>query len=181
MTNKDKPLSIQVDSKQLDAFCKKIISRSRNTANIHEALTVLEAFVSTFSFDSQGSESYRHIQQILKSHSAKTRDKLMQERTSQLEQGLLDQNRILLADVYGSLSRNGFYQNLTAATDNIEPSKIPPIAGWVIQWADEARQKAEQASGYPDALDFTKANIKIDQYQAMTDIAYFFKHTFKYE
>ena len=67
----EKSLSIQVSPKQLDSFCKKNISRSRNTANIHEALIVQEAFVSAFSSDSQGGENYKNIQDTLKSHSAK--------------------------------------------------------------------------------------------------------------
>ena len=177
--NEEKTLSIQINPKQLDSFCKKIISRSRNTANIHEALIVLEAFVSTFTTDSQGSDNYKNIQETLKSHSTKTRDKLMLEKTEQLCQGLVTQNRQLLADVYASLSRNGFYQILTSATEQITHSQIPAIAEWAISWAEEAKQKAEQASGYPDALDFKKADIDIEQYQTMTDIAYFFNNTYK--
>ena len=178
--NEDKTLTIQVNPKQLDSFCKKIISRSRNTANIHQALIVLEAFISAFSSDSQGADNYQNIQQTLKSHSLKTRELLMQEKTQQLKQGLSTQNIMLLADVYGSLSRNGFYQILSTATEQIVRSQIPSIAEWVIAWAGEAKQKAEQASGYPDALDFKKADIDIEQYQAMTDIAYFFNNTYKY-
>ena len=179
MMNEEKTLAIQVSPKQLDSFCKKIISRSRNTANIHEALIVLEAFVSAFSCDSQGADNYKNIQDTLKSHSAKTREKLMLEKTQQLEQGLSTQNILLLADVYSSLSRNGFYQILSSAVDQINRSDIFSISTWVITWASEAKQMAEEASGYPDALDFKKANINIEQYQAMTDIAYFFKNTYK--
>ena len=179
MTIKEESISFQVNSDQLNAFCKKIIARSRNVSNTHEALTVMEAFISTFSRDSKGSESYESLQNVLKSHTDKTRAQLMQEKSKQLEQGLLSQDRILLANVYGSLSRNGFYQNLTTATANIERDKIPQLAHWVINWTNEAKNKAEQASGYPDALDFKKANINIEEYQAMSDIAYFFKHTFE--
>lgn len=172
-------LSLKLDAKQLDAFCKKIISRSRNTANIHEALNVLEAFVSTFSSDSQGSDNYQDIQDCLKSYSAKTRDKLMHEKMLQLQQGLQQHNITLLANVYNSLSRNGFYQILSNATELIERNNIPEIAHWVINWSEDAKQKAEQASGYPDALDFKKANINIEEYQAMSDISYFFNNTYQ--
>ena len=58
-------------------------------------------------------------------------------------------------------------------------TQIYSIAEWVISWAGEAKQQAEKASGYPDALDFKKADIDIEQYQAMTDIAYFFNNTYK--
>lgn len=176
----EKSLSIEVNSVQLDSFCKKIISRSRNTANVHEALIVLEAFISTFSSDSHGTDNYQNIQQTLQLHSAKTRDKLLLEKTQQLEQGLLTQNITLLAAVYGSLSRNGFYQILSSAAEQIARVQIASIAEWVIAWAGEAKQKAEQASGYPDALDFKKANIDIEQYQAMTDTAYFFNNIYKH-
>ena len=177
--NSSSSLALKISTKQLDAFCKKIISRSRNTANVHEALNVLEAFVSNFSSDSQGSDNYQIIQDCLKSHSAKTREKLMHEKMLQLQQALLQHNITLLSNVYNSLSRNGFYQILTDAAELIEREKIPTIAHWVIRWSGEAKRKAEQASGYPDALDFKKANINIEEYQAMNDICYFFTNTYQ--
>ncbi len=182
-TSSPASLALKLDVKQLDDFCNKIISRSRNTANVHEALNVLEAFVSTFSSDSQGSENYQLVQECLKSHSARTREKLMHEKTLQLQDGLLQQNITLLADVYASLSRNGFYQILTDACELMDSEKIPSIAQWNIRWSEQAKQKAEQASGYPDALDFKKAEINIEEYQAMSDICYFFRNTYqgKYE
>ena len=178
MTSKETSLSLQITAEQLNSFCRKIISRSRNTANTHEALTVMEAFVSSFSSDSHAADNYKNTQEIIKSYSAQTREKLMQEKSQQLAKGLLTQNCELLAEVYSSLSRNGFYQNLTTAGNMIEAEKIPAIADWVIQWSDTAKKKAQQASGYPDALDFKKADINIEQYQAMSDIAHFFKNTF---
>ncbi len=171
-------LSLQINSKQLDSFCKKIISRSRNVTNVHEALVVLEAFISAHSKDSHGSDNYKTIQNTLKIHSDQTRSILMIEKTKQLEQGLLSNNILLLSDIYNSLSRNGFYQILTHAADQIPRSQIPAISEWVISWAASAKRQAEDASGYPDALDFKKANIDIKQYQAMTDIAYFFNNTY---
>ncbi len=177
--NSDLPLSIKINPKQLNSFCKKVISRSRNTANIHEALIVLEAFISAHSKDSHGSDNYKDIQSALKVHSERTRDQLMTEKTKQLEQGLILNNIPILTDIYNSLSRNGFYQILTHATDQINRSEIPAIAEWVIAWADSSKRKAEKASGYPDALDFKKANIDIQYYQTMTDIAYFFNNTYK--
>jgi len=170
------PLSIQISPQQLNSFCKKIISRSRNTANVHEALMVLEAFISAFSSDSQGTDIYKNIQATLRSHSEKTRNQLMLEKTQQLKQGLVTQNIVLLTDIFVSLSRNGFYQVLATATQQIDSTQLDFFGRWVISWANEAKQKAELASGYPDALDFKKANIDIEQYQTMTDIAYFFNN-----
>ena len=43
MTNNDKSLLIDVNSTQLEVFCKKVISRSRNTAGTHEALDFKKA------------------------------------------------------------------------------------------------------------------------------------------
>ncbi len=169
-----KKLTLHIEQQQLDSFCRKIISRSRNTAGVHEALTVLEAFVSAFSSDSQGADNYRDIQQTLKSYSAKTRDRLMQEKTQQLTQGLISRDIVLLTQVHSSLSRNGFYQILGTAIEDLAADKVPSLSQWAIGWAEDARQKAEQASGYPDALDFVGAAINIEQYQAMSDIAHFF-------
>ncbi|WP_198265551.1 hypothetical protein [sulfur-oxidizing endosymbiont of Gigantopelta aegis] len=178
---KNNSLAFKVEPVELDAFCKKIIKRSRNAANIHEALVVLEAFVSSFSSDSQGADNYRAIQNILKSHSEITRQSLMDEKILQLEQALRTHQVQMLADIYTSLSRNGFYQILSTAIGNIDKALIAEISLWVIRWANEAKIKAEKASGYPDALDFKKANIAIEHYQSMTDIAYFFNHTYQHD
>ncbi len=175
--NKKNTLNLQLNSEDLDHFCKKIISRSGNTANVHEALTVLEAFISTFSSDSLGSDHYKAIQKGLKCHSSKTREILMQEKAEQLQQALLDKNIHALAGVYSSLSRNGFYQILATASEQIKVDNIQAIVQWVINWSEQARQKAEQASGYPDALDFKKAHINIEEYQTMSDMSHFFKNT----
>ena len=108
MTDKETSLALQISAGQLNKFCRKIILRSRNAANTHEALTVMEAFVSSFSSDSHATDDYKNTQEIIKSYSAETREKLMQERSQQLTEGLLAHNCELLAQVYCSLSRNGF-------------------------------------------------------------------------
>lgn len=170
----EKSLTLQLEPQQLDSFCQKITARSRNTAAIHEALNVLEAFVSAFSRDSQGSDNYRIIQETLKSYSEQTREKLMQEKTRNLLQGLLEQNITELVNVYTTLSRNGFYQILSRAVESLSSDKTAMIAQWVSNWSAAAKEQAEQASGYPDALDFNKAGINIEHYQAMADTANFF-------
>ncbi|GEM_PF-1310564 len=182
MTTTNSTLNLQLEPAKLTTFCKKIIARSRNTANIHEALVVLEAFVSNFSSDSQGSVQYRAIQDCLQAFSAQTREQLMKQRCLQLKRGLLEQNIDLLADVYNSLSRNGFYQILASLMEEIDyqhKEDISCFISWVLHWSTTAREKAERASGYPDALDFNKAQIKVDHYQTMSDISYFFKNMYK--
>jgi len=41
---------------------------------------------------------------------------------------------------------------------------------WSSNWVKEAKQLAEEASGYPDAMDFKTAGISIDEFQAISDI-----------
>lgn len=170
-------IHLQLTTEQLDTFCKKVVSRSRNSANSHEALTVLEAFFSNFSSDSAGSDIYNESLHCLKSHSANTRAALMKEKTQQLQKALVEKNICMLAEVYSSLSRNGFYQILQTACSQLEAGKLQQLALWAIAWSETAQQQAEQASGYPDALDFKKANIDIEEYQTMSDISHFFKNT----
>jgi hypothetical protein len=169
-------LNLLVEPELLDDFCKKILSRSRNMSNTHEALTVLEAFISTFSSDSKGSESYKGIHERINSWTNHTRQRLLEQKSLELAQALTEHRCDQLADIYISLSRNGFYQILASAIETIPLEKINELFAWVIHWSDEARLKAEKASGYPDALDFIKANIKIEQYLAMSDIAHFIKN-----
>lgn len=171
--NSNQGLNLLLDPDTLDNFCKKIISRSRNISHTHEALTVLEAFVSTFTVDSRGSGSYQAIQQRINSWTKQTRQRLLQQKTLELAHALTERHCAQLAQIYNSLSRNGFYQILASAIETIVNEERKELFNWVNHWTDEARQKAEKASGYPDALDFIKANIKVEEYQAMSDIAHF--------
>ncbi len=45
------------------------------------------------------------------------------------------------------------------------------IRRWASGWLIQAKQRAQQASPYPDAIDFKAAGIDVSEYAAMTDLA----------
>jgi len=50
---------------------------------------------------------------------------------------------------------------------------LKPI-NWAVLWLKEAKFKAEQASGFLDAMDYISADIDIKAYQLMLDVEGYF-------
>jgi hypothetical protein len=44
---------------------------------------------------------------------------------------------------------------------------------WASDWLTQTRQRAQQASPYPDAIDFRAAGLDVSEYSAMTDLGRF--------
>lgn len=164
-------LSITVD--ELTRFCEKLLKRSRDISKTHDALSTLEAFITSFSQSSNHPDALESIQQILASYTEQTRKQLLQQKTGDLIKGLIKLDCSIITSTHKNLSRNGFYQILETATSQIENDRLQTIKNWCNQWLDQATQKAEQASGCPDAYDFKSAGIDINEYQAIKDVTHF--------
>lgn len=173
MPEKPKINNIQLDinSTELDRFCQKLIKRSRDITKTHDSLITLETFIANFSGTSKGSEDYLAIETLIKSYTEQTRQQLLEKKTHELIQALKLHDLEQLTAIHTPLSRNGFYSILTQACQALTIDEIHQADNWCIHWLNNAKQKAEQASGYPDALDFKAAGIRIEDYQAMLDTA----------
>ena len=121
-----------------------------------------------------GTDEYEAIEQIIQTHAESTRQQLLQEKTAALVEVLRDRNAHELAAIHTPLSRNGFHHIFQEAVTRLNDAELAAARVWAGDWVREARQRAEQASGYPDALDFIKAGIRIEEYQAMSDVSRFF-------
>jgi len=176
MTENDfnKPLSLSIDPKQLERFCQQLLKRSRNTAKTHDALVTLETFLVRFGQAQVGSKAYQEIEDLINSYTEQTRELLLKEKTDELISALKACDATAIAAIHEPLSRNGFYQILqTAAVSQLEVER-QKTKTWASNWLSDAKYRAEQASGYPDAMDFKKANICIKEYQAMLDVERYF-------
>ena len=165
-------LSIQPD--ELDKFCKKLIKRSRDISKTHDALSTLEAFITTFANTANHPDACQNIENILHSFSEQTRQKLLEDKTTELIKALDQLNIAQLTTIHDHLSRNGFYQILETVTARLSPDEIETATYWCSRWVSDASQKAEQASGFPECYDLKKANIDIKKFQAMKDMNHFF-------
>ena len=161
-------ISIQAD--ELEKFCQKLLRRSRDINKTHDSLVTLESFISIFGRACHGSEEYRLIEDTLKKITETSRQALLEKNTQDLIKALKQCNTTLLTSIHAPLSRNGFYQILQDAIRQLEDEDIRLLMLWSANWLREARQLAKEASGYPDAMDFIKAGIRIEEFQAISDI-----------
>jgi len=163
-------ISLSVSVNELEKFCSKLIKRSRDITKTHDSLSTLEAFLTVFGKSEHGSNEYRVVEEVLKSFSEKTRQQLLDEKNKLLLNGLKKCSVGLITDVHVPLSRSGFHQVLEIAVSRLTQQELTKLVSWTNDWVNEARKRAEQASDYPDALDFKKADIKLEEYQAMFDM-----------
>jgi hypothetical protein len=166
-------IDLAIDSEALDKFCKQLIKRSRNKEKTLDCLVTLEAFISLFSKNSQGSDEFNGIIATVQQHSDKSRQQLLSEKAALLVDALRALDIEAITDIYLPLSRNGFYEILQTLVSRFSELEISIFAEWAQQWIGYSKQRAAMASDYPDAPDFGKAGISLQQYQAMTDLERF--------
>jgi len=169
MTNKSS-ISININAEDLEEFCQKILQRSRDINKTHDALITLESFISVFARASHGTNEYKTIESTIHKITDFSRQELLKKNTIDLIDALKSCNAKLLASIHTPLSRNGFYQILQSALQSINDDDIRLVMLWSANWIKEATELAQQASDYPDAPDFNKAEISIEEFQAITDI-----------
>ncbi|MCW9012973.1 MAG: hypothetical protein OQL06_04255 [Gammaproteobacteria bacterium] len=163
-------INIKIDSAELEKFCQKLLKRSRDITKTHDALITLESFIAIFGQASHGTREYQAIESTIKAITEISRQQLLEKNTRDLIRALKQCNVVALAAVHTPLSRNGFYQILQTAIAELSDDDIRLVMVWSANWLKEARQLAEEASGYPDAMDFKKAGISIEEFHAMSDI-----------
>ena len=166
-------LNLSIDPDKLIVLCEKLIKRSRDISKTHDALNTLQAFITTFSNTSNHPAAYQAIEDILNRFAEQTRNTLLDTKTAELVKALKQLNLTQLTDIHDNLSRNGFYQILGIAAAQLTPDENEIARNWCSNWVRDASQKAEQASGFPESYDLTKANIDIKEFQAMKDTSHF--------
>ncbi|MCK4711221.1 MAG: hypothetical protein KAU21_21600 [Gammaproteobacteria bacterium] len=163
-------INLTILSSELESFCQKLLSRSRDIAKTHDALITLESFISIFGRPAHGTKEYLIIESTIKAVTESSRQQLLDKSTADLLVALRQCNIVALTAVHTSLSRNGFYQILQNVISDLSDDDIRLLMVWSANWVKEAKQLAEEASGFPDALDFKKADISIEEFHAMNDI-----------
>lgn len=169
-------INLSVDAENLGQFCQKLIKRSRDIAKTHDALVTLESFILLFGKAAHGTREYQVIEDLVKSCSEQTRIQLLSQRADELKTALQQCSVTEVTAIHTPLSRDGFYSILQSVIVEMLNSQLADISHWAINWSAEAKQKAEAASGFPDALDFDKAGIDIEEYHAMLDVSHYLEN-----
>jgi len=163
-------INLKIDAESLEEFCQKILKRSRDINKTHDALITLESFISVFGRPAHGTKEYQLIESTIKNITEYSRQELLKKNTLDLIDALKQCNAKSLAAIHTPLSRNGFYQILQSAIEKLQDDDIRLVMLWSANWIKEATELAQKASGYPDAMDFKKAEISIEEFQALSDI-----------
>ena len=174
---KSSTLTFTVKDIELEKFCDKLIKRSRDIAKTHDALITLETFICLFAKEAHGTNEYNDIETLIKNYTEQTRNALMQQESEKLLVGLQHQQVSAISQIHTPMSRNGFYLILQTACNQLSTAQRLDITGWATDWVTQAKQKAEHASGYPEAYDFKKAGISIEEFQAMNDVCHYLNNS----
>lgn len=163
-------INIKISTTELQDFCNLILKRSRDITKTHDALITLESFISIFARPAHGTVEYAAIEASIKEITEASRKRLLEKYTQELINSLKRCNISGLTLVHTPLSRNGFYQILQQAIQQLSDDDIRLVMLWSENWLNEAKERGQKASGYPDAMNFKKAGISIEEFQAMSDI-----------
>ena len=163
-------INVKINAIELEKFCQKLLSSSQDIAKTHDTLITLESFISIFGRPDHGTDEYKLIESTIKSITESSRQQLLKKNTADLLVSLRQCNVVALTVVHASLSRNDFYQTLQKVISDLSDDDIRLLMVWSANWVKEAKQLAEEASGFPDALGFKKADISINEFHAMSDL-----------
>lgn len=166
----DKPMSLQISTRQIERYCAEICQGSANTGRKHAALIALEGFIVRHTATDKYSDQFNQIVATIQRYAEQTRIELLSEYADKLLITLTNRDRTGLATIHQAVSRNGFDQLLDQALAKLSPSQWPAIKQWNDEWLQNAEAKARLASGYPDALNLKDAGIQMDEYRAMTEL-----------
>lgn len=170
----DDTLTLRYTPEQVEHFCRHLATHAPGSEQHLAALTALQTFLAAGAdAGEQARPVYLAIRQTLERELEQARAALLQHNVQRLAQALRRQDIGAIAALFRPLSRSGFWEAMTRAADALDDATLAALAQWSRQWVEEAKRRGEQASGYPDAIDFHKAGIDVSEYTAMSDVQRF--------
>lgn len=164
-------ITLQLTRHTIDAYCRELARRAATLEKRVAALDALLTFIaSQADAGEQAKAEYLAIRQTLLGHFEQARAALLAERGEQLRQALQAQRLPQLTTLYGALSRDAFWNLLGEAAQQLDAASLAAVRSWAAGWLLQARQRAQQATPYPDAIDFNAAGIDASEYLLMSDL-----------
>mgnify|MGYP003477279853 FL=1 len=164
-------VTLTVTAPAIDAYCRQLGDRARGAGQLLAELMALQAFVSAH-VDAvhRASPPYNAIQLIITRHAEVARERLLHASAAELAAALATQATADISRLHGRLSRHGFEEAAQRALPQLEVGILRQAAVWAGDWCRDAERRAQDASGYPDALNFAGAGIQPGDYAAMQDL-----------
>lgn len=167
-------ITLQLTASGVDGYCRELARRAPTLEKRVAALDALITFISTqTNAGEQAKAEFRAIKQILLDHFEQARTQLLVERAEQLQQAIHSRQLPRIAALYTSLSRDAFWTLLGQLEQRLDARELGALRSWAATWMSDAQQRAQQASPYPDAIDFTAADIEPTEYLVMSDLCRF--------
>jgi hypothetical protein len=164
-------ITLQLTAGGVDAYCRDLARRSATLEKRVAALDALITFISTQTdAGEQAKSEFVSIKQTLLDHFEQAREALLDERAQRLLQALQARHLPTITTLYTSLSRDAFWTLLGRVEAQLDGTSLTALRAWAANWMTQTQQCAQQASPYPDAIDFTSAGIDPSEYLAMTDL-----------
>jgi hypothetical protein len=164
-------ITLHLTARGIDAYCRDL---ARRTPTLEKRVAALDALITFISTQADAGEQARAefsaIKQTLLDHFEQAREALLTERAQRLQRALLAQQLPQLATLYTSLSRDAFWTLLGRVEQQLDSAALHVLRSWAQEWLWQAKQRARQASPYPDTIDFTAAGIEPAEYLAMSDL-----------
>jgi hypothetical protein len=165
-------ITLQLTASGIDTYCRELARRSPTLEKRVSAIDALITFISAQTdVGEQAKAEFLSIKQTLLDHFEQAREALLDERAQRLLKALQAQSLPHIALLYSSLSRDAFWALLGRVEPQLDAAAFDAIRSWASGWLTQAKQRAQQASPYPDAIDFKAAGIDVTEYSAMTDLA----------
>lgn len=163
-----------ITPENIENQCQDTIKQARSTNHALAALITLQSFIAaTVQQTDRHTPAYEAAKAIIEQHAAATRIKILAENANDLAEAIRLHNLQKIASIHAALSRNGFWQATLQAISQFKQNDLIDAASWAKNWCSAAKASAQAASGYPDALDFSKAGVAPTEYAAMTEIHHY--------
>lgn len=169
------PVALHLTASGIDTYCREL---SRRAPSLEKRVTSLDALITFISAQTNAGEQakpeYAAIKQTLLGHFEQARQELLDERSQRLLQAVKRHNLPAIAAIYTSLSRDAFWTLLGRVEQQLDTTAIDTLRNWAQEWMTQSKQRAQMASPYPDAIDFTAAGIDPTEYLVMSDVCRYF-------
>lgn len=167
-------LTLRFSTEQTERFCRHLASHAPGSEQHLAALTALQTFIAAGAdAGEQARPVYQAVRRMLEQELDQARAALLQHNIRRLSAALNQHDVVAIAAIYRPLSRSGFWEVLTHSAATLDAAALGALAQWARQWVQEAKRRGEEASGFPDAIDFHKAGIDVGEYTAMNDVQRF--------
>ncbi|HEY0719615.1 MAG TPA: hypothetical protein VGE50_00025 [Gammaproteobacteria bacterium] len=164
-------ITLHLTASSIEAYCNALTRRSATLEKRVAALDALMTFIATQTdAGEQAKAEFAAIRQTLHTHFELAHAALLAERTERLQRALSSHHLPTITTLYSSLSRDAFWTLLGRVVERLEAGQLSALRSWAADWMMAAKQRAKQATPYPDAIDFGAAGIDASEYLAMSDL-----------